>query len=109
MGVNLPRYAGYNPTVNTALSNEFAVVGYRAHSQIHGEFTAETPASRYTAAQLNAFRAQGLEVEVDGADIAIGIPLNVAFFNPDLLPALGLGRRTSPTRAGTARWPPGRP
>ncbi|GAB3825824.1 hypothetical protein GCM10027610_006310 [Dactylosporangium cerinum] len=91
MGVNLPRYTGYNPNVNTALSNEFAVVGYRAHSQIHGEFTAETQAARYTAAQLNAFRAQGLEVEVDGADITIGIPLNVAFFNPDLLPAIGLG------------------
>jgi hypothetical protein len=91
MGVNLPRYTGYNANVNTTLSNEFAVVGYRAHSQIHGEFTAETQASRYTAAQLNALRAQGLEVEVDGADVSISIPLNVAFFNPDLLPAIGLG------------------
>ncbi|MER7002017.1 peroxidase family protein [Dactylosporangium sp. NPDC000555] len=91
MGVSLPRYTGYNANVDTTLSNEFAVVGYRAHSQIHGEFTAETQASRYTAAQLAAFRAQGLDVQVDGADVAIGIPLNVAFFNPDLLPAIGLG------------------
>jgi hypothetical protein len=91
MGVALPRYTGYNAGVNATLSNEFAVVGYRAHSQIHGEFTAETQASRYSAAQLDAFRAQGLEVEVDGADLALTVPLNVAFFNPDLLPAIGLG------------------
>jgi hypothetical protein len=91
MGVTLPYYTGYKSNVDTTLSNEFAVVGYRAHSQIHGEFTAETQASRYTAAQLNAFRAQGLEVEVVGADVAITVPLNVAFFNPDLLPQIGLG------------------
>jgi hypothetical protein len=91
MGVALPRYSGYNPGVSTTLSQEFAVVGYRAHSQIHGEFTAQTQASRYTSAQLDAFRAQGLEVAVDGADLALTVPLNVAFFNPDLLPAIGLG------------------
>ncbi|GAA1868630.1 peroxidase family protein [Asanoa iriomotensis] len=91
MGVNLPAYTGYKPSTDTTLSNEFATVGYRAHSQIHGEFTAETQASRYTSAQLDAFRAQGLEVEVDGADVAITVPLNVGFFNPGLLPALGLG------------------
>ena len=57
MGVQLPAYRGYNPTVNASLSNEFATVGYRAHSQIHGEFELETNASRYTPAQLAALEA----------------------------------------------------
>jgi hypothetical protein len=91
MGITLPRYNGYNSSVNTGLTNEFATVGYRSHSQIHGEFTAETQTARYTAAQLNAFRAQGVEVEIDGADLALTVPVNVAFFNPDLLQAIGLG------------------
>src|SRR5262249_998436 len=30
MGVKLPRYRGYNPRVDTSVSNEFATVGYRA-------------------------------------------------------------------------------
>jgi hypothetical protein len=78
--------------VNPTLSNEFATVGYRAHSQIHGEFEIETTATHYTTAQLNAFRAMGIEVEIDGADADLAIPLNVAFFNPTLLPQLGLGQ-----------------
>jgi hypothetical protein len=91
MGVTLPPYTGYRPDVNAALSNEFATVGYRAHSQIHGEMEVETDAARYTAAQLDAFRAQGIEVEQDGDEITLVIPLNRGFFNPDLLPAIGLG------------------
>jgi hypothetical protein len=91
MGVQLPAYAGYNPAVNANLSNEFATVGYRAHSQVHGEFEVETEAARYTPAQLDQFRAQGIEVETDGDEVAIAIPLNVAFFNPDLLNSLQLG------------------
>jgi hypothetical protein len=91
MGVTLPRYTGYNPNVNTTLSTEFATVGYRAHSQIHGEFGIEVATGRYSTAQLNAFRAQGLEITIDGATTDLSIPLNVAFFNPTLLPRLGLG------------------
>ena len=91
MGVTLPAYSGYNPNVNTTLSTEFATVGYRAHSQIHGEFGLEVPTSRYSSAQLNAFRAMGIEVTVTGDTVALSIPLNVAFFNPDLVPSLGLG------------------
>jgi len=91
MGVRLPAYNGYNPNVNPTLSNEFATVGYRAHSQIHGEFEFEGDTGRWTQAQLDAFEAQGVEVEVDGAETALVVPLNVAFFNPDLLPAIGLG------------------
>jgi hypothetical protein len=93
MGVTLPAYNGYNPNVNVTLSNEFATVGYRAHSQIHGEIEVETDADRYTQAQLDAFAAAGIKVE-DGeepGEIVLAIPLNVAFFNPELLKAIGEG------------------
>ena len=91
MGVNLPAYAGYNANVNATLSNEFATVGYRVHSMIHGEFEFVTNVSRYSAADLAFFRAQGVAVEVDGADVELAIPTNVAFFNPELLKRLQIG------------------
>jgi hypothetical protein len=91
MGVSMPAYTGYHPDVNASLSDEFATVGYRGHSQIHGEIEVETAASRYTAAQLSAFAAQGIEVARDGADVKLAVPLGLAFFNPDLVPALQLG------------------
>src|SRR5256886_3458672 len=93
MGVNLPAYTGYKTTVNTALSNEFATVGYRAHSQIHGEIEVKTDRARYSAAQLAAFAAQGIKVE-DGAtpdEVILAVPLNVAFFNPALVKQIGEG------------------
>ncbi len=37
LGVELGAYQGYDPAVDARLSNEIAVVGYRAHSMIHGE------------------------------------------------------------------------
>ncbi|WP_203910780.1 peroxidase family protein [Rhizocola hellebori] len=91
MGVSLPAYQGYDEFLNPALSHEFATTGYRAHSQIHGELEAETNVSRYTQANLDALEAQGVEVEVDGADVAIAVPLGVGFFNPDLVPLIQLG------------------
>lgn len=94
MGVALPRYTGYKTNIDTSLSNEFAAVGYRAHSQIHGEFEFEVEADHYTAAELEAFEAQGLEIIRDPEapdEIEIAIPLNVAFANPDLLEDLGAG------------------
>jgi hypothetical protein len=91
MGVQLAQYTGYNPTVNSSLSNEFAVVGYRAHSQIHGEMEPTANASRYTPEQLEAFEAQGIEVEHEDDDVTLVIPLNVAFGNPDLLQSVGIG------------------
>ena len=66
MGVALPKYTGYNPNVRTSLSDEFATVGYRAHSQVHGEFELEADASRYTASTLAALKAQGVEVTPTG-------------------------------------------
>jgi hypothetical protein len=91
MGIRLPSYRGYRSDVNANLLNEFATVAYRAHSQIHGEFEIEAETSRYTPAQLAALEAMGVEVAVDGDDVELAIPLNVAFFNPDLLTQVQLG------------------
>jgi hypothetical protein len=91
MGLTLPAYSGYNEFLDPALSHEFASTGYRAHSQIHGEIELDTNVSRYSQATLDALEAQGVEVAIDGADVEIAVPLNVAFFNPDLVQQLQLG------------------
>ncbi len=84
-------YQGYKDNVNASLGNEFAVVGYRAHSMIHGELESIGEAADYTAAQLAALEAQGVEVVAEGDEVEFVIPLNVAFGNPDLLKQVGLG------------------
>jgi len=92
VGVNLPKYNGYNSNVNANLSTEFATVGYRAHSMMHGEFETEpTNVSRYSQATLAAIAAQGVEVDIEGAEVSFGIPLGVGFFNPNLVSMIGLG------------------
>jgi hypothetical protein len=90
MGVNLPAYTGYRPNVDATLSNEFATVGYRAHSQIHGEMEMVAEADRYTPAQLAFFEDQGIELVPEGDELELVIPLNRGFFNPDLVPEIGL-------------------
>jgi hypothetical protein len=91
LGVRLAPYQGYNPNVDATLSNEFATVGYRAHSMIHGEVEPAGKFADYTADQLAAIEDQGVEVEQDGADVDFVVPLNVAFFNPNLVRQIGLG------------------
>ncbi|MBB5873318.1 hypothetical protein F4553_006752 [Allocatelliglobosispora scoriae] len=91
MGVTLPPYQGYDETRDPSVSQEFAAVGYRAHSQIHGEMEFEADADRYSPATLAALEAQGVEVAVDGDDVEIAVPLNAAFFNPDLVNQIQLG------------------
>jgi Animal haem peroxidase/F5/8 type C domain len=91
MGVTLPAYQGYQPAVDPSLANEFATVGYRAHSQIHGEMEFETDTSRYSQTTLNALAAQGVEVATTGPEVKLTVPLNVAFFNPALVPQIQLG------------------
>jgi len=91
MGVSLGAYRGYDDTLDPAMAHEFATVGYRAHSQIHGEMEFETNASRYSQATLAALQAQGVEVVIDGADADLAVPLNVAFFNPNLVEQIQLG------------------
>ncbi len=94
MGVSLPKYTGYNPNVNSTLTNEFATVGYRAHTQIHGDGLEvdNQPASRYSAADIASFEAQGLEVQDNGdGTVSVDVPLGVMFFNPGLLKTLQIG------------------
>lgn len=86
MGVNLTKYRGYDPRVNPTLGNEFATVGYRAHSQVHGDFDVET--AGMTPAQTAALTAQGAVVKGD----EMTIPLGSAFFNPDMLQTVGIDR-----------------
>lgn len=90
LGVDLPRYQGYRPQVNATLGTEFATVGYRAHSMIHGELEPTVPADRFTAGELARFEAQGITVTPDGDEVALTVPLNVAFANPGLVEGLGL-------------------
>jgi peroxidase len=91
LGVRLNPYRDYNPNVNASLGNEFAVVGYRAHSMIHGEMEPSAPDGSYSAAALQGFQAQGITVEHEDGLTVLVIPLNVAFGNPDLVPGIGLG------------------
>jgi hypothetical protein len=92
LGVKLDKYRGYNWRVDPTLSNEFATAAYRAHSMIHGEFEIEAEADAYTPEQVGAFEAMGMEVEPDGADVELVVPLSVAFGNPDLVSQIGLGQ-----------------
>ena len=92
LGVYPARYKGYDPTVDAGLANEFAVVGYRAHSMIHGEFEPVVPAGTYTAEELEELEAQGIEVEdAGGGQLELAIPLTAAFGNPELVHTVGLG------------------
>jgi len=93
LGVRLDRYRGYDANVDPSLSNEFATVGYRAHSMIHGEFEPTVLADNYTSDQLDRiFPAEGITVErnPDGT-VILEIPLVAAFGNPDLLEQVGEG------------------
>jgi len=91
LGVRLGRYRGYDPHVNASISDEFATVGYRAHSMVHGEFDVDFDGGEYSAAQLSAFAADGIAVTNTPTDHSLTIPLSVAFGNPDLLAQVGLG------------------
>ena len=74
------------------LASEVAVVGYRAHSMIHGTFEPVVPAGTYSAGQLSAFEVDGIAVEDTGdGSIKLEIPPTVAFGNPDLVRSVGLG------------------
>jgi hypothetical protein len=91
LGVELAPYRGYKPRVDASLSNEFATVGYRGHSMIHGSIEARAADGTYTAAELEALAAKGIDVAEDEDGVGLEIPLNVAFANPDLLSEAGLG------------------
>ncbi|MEU5903186.1 peroxidase family protein [Micromonospora sp. NPDC047467] len=92
LGVELPRYTGYKPGVDLSVSNEFATVGYRAHSQIRGDFRLEAEVGRYSQQTLDRLRELDVEVTVQGNTVRLMIPFGEdAFFNPDLLELIQLG------------------
>jgi hypothetical protein len=91
LGVQLSTYRGYDPNVNPSISNEFATVGYRVHSMVHGELEPDAPATIYRPKQIDAFQKEGVRVEHEGGSVKLVIPLDLAFGNPDLLEAVGLG------------------
>jgi hypothetical protein len=93
VGVSLPAYQGYNPNVDASITNEFATTGYRAHSMIHGEMELPGKLANYSQATLDQIEDMGVEVVVDTAagTVEFVVPLNVAFFNPDLTELIGVG------------------
>jgi len=91
MGVTLDSYRGYDPSVNPSLSNEFATVGYRAHSQVHGEFDVDLAPDSLSQAQLDMLSGYGITHNVTPDAIELTVPLAVAYGNPDLLQFLGEG------------------
>ncbi|PZF96076.1 peroxidase family protein [Micromonospora deserti] len=92
LGVDLPRYTGYKSDVDVSVTNEFATVGYRAHSLIRGDFRLEAKVGRYSEETLDRLRDLDVEVTVEGDTVHLMIPLGEdAFFNPDLLELLQLG------------------
>ncbi|MCE7002265.1 peroxidase family protein [Kibdelosporangium philippinense] len=91
LGIRLPGYRGYNPAVNPSLATEFATAAYRIHSMVPSDFTVEAEAGKYSEAQLNAWRAQGVTVARQGTRIRLGVPPSLVMFNPDLVEQLDLG------------------
>jgi len=89
LGVALPQYTGYKSNVNATISNEFATVGYRVHSQIHGAFEVAVAPGHYSNADLDFFRSQGIQVEISPDEVVVLPPLSAVFFNPDLLQRIG--------------------
>ncbi|ASJ71241.1 peroxidase family protein [Granulosicoccus antarcticus] len=91
LGIDLKRARRYRADVDTSVSNEFATVGYRAHSMIHGEIEMANLASSYDVQTLEMFEEIGIEIEAEGDHIELAVPLNVAFHRPQLVNQLGLG------------------
>ena len=91
LGVRLAPYRGYDPRVNPGITDEFATVGFRAHSMVHGEFDVNFVDGQYSAAQLATFAGEGIAVTDNISQHTLTIPLSVAFGNPGLLQQVGLG------------------
>jgi hypothetical protein len=58
---------------------------------VHGEFEPQVRNGTFTPKQLEAFEREGVEVEHEGTNIKLAIPLGLAFGNPGLLRSVGLG------------------
>ncbi len=91
LGVKLPPYRGYAPGLDAGIENEFATVGFRAHSMVHGDFNIRVAPGTYSASELDAFRAAGVTIGFAEGKVIVQIPLAVSFGNPGLLRQAGLG------------------
>ena len=85
LGVELDPYQGYDPNVNPSITNEFATVGYRAHSMVHGDFDFDR--RNLSDADLAILESQG--VLRDGGQIEV--PVNAQSGNPSVVNKVGLG------------------
>ena len=85
IGIELDPYQGYDPNVNPSLTNEFATVGYRAHSMVHGDFDFDR--RNLSDADLAMLEQQG--VLKDGGQIEV--PVNAQSGNPSVVNKVGLG------------------
>ncbi|MDJ0571642.1 MAG: peroxidase family protein [Pleurocapsa sp. MO_192.B19] len=85
IGIELDPYQGYDPNVDPSLTNEFATVGYRAHSMVHGDFDFDR--RNLSDADLAILESQG--VIRDGGQIEV--PVNAQSGNPSVVNKVGLG------------------
>ena len=95
VGVKLAPYTGYNASVDPEISDEFATVGYRAHSMVNGEEEITVPTGTYSPEQLQVLRELGAKVETvtkgHHEGTLITVTQGTAFFNPAVVRAVGLG------------------
>ena len=85
IGIELDPYQGYDSSVDPSLTNEFASVGYRAHSMVHGDFDFDL--RNLSDADLAILELQG--VLKDGGQIEV--PVNAQSGNPSVVNKVGLG------------------
>lgn len=76
-------YAGYNPSVNPAIANEFSTAGFRLHTTINDDV--EFFDNNGRPISFTYVNAQGETVTVDGE-----VALSEAFFNPTLFRQTGV-------------------
>lgn len=85
IGVDLDSYQGYDSTVDTSITNEFAAVGFRAHSMVHQDF--EFDLKDVSDADLAILLSQGATLE--GDEIALQVATQAG--NPSIINKIGLG------------------
>lgn len=101
MGVRLPRYRGYRPGVDTELTDEFSTIGFRAHSMVNAGEHMRVPSARFGPSRLARLDRLGLSAVRAGPVTTLTLPQTAAFFDPAVVPAIGLG----PILSGLAQEP----
>ena len=85
VGIKLDQYKGFDQKVDPSLTNEFATVGYRAHSMVHGDF--DFPIRNLSDADLKMLEDQGALRDGDQVEV----PGNTQNGNPSVIKKVGLG------------------